>query len=543
MVEGPNHGTGSGAENPSERQVVDRLRLALRDHAAGVEPAPNSYLTLAARVDDSSPQPPGRMHGVLLAAAALVVLAGVGGVFLGRDRSGDVSAVGGTGSTLSTTIAPARTTTLVPSSTVTAEPPPQTSTPEPAGPSVVAIPVAEVPRARSVDEAVGSFLHLLGLPGEAELSTVDGTATLSSPYDEKVTLAEIFTSSSANGVAVASATSATVTIDRIQLDGGELLVGGSAVAFESVIEVSVISTDGARLASTTTTAGCCEDPAPYEARLRLAGTGEAFVVVSGDNAGSGVLAPFAAQAIRFEVSEDPATYTVFRIHPENDADRGLNVRDLPGTDEGQVLATLPPGTTGIRRLPRMPALVGDSFWWEIEAPDGTVGWVHSSFLTPRVAELSDGELEQLARSTIGLVARAEDFGLDRLGLSRRVPVALGWIGSPRYVTGPTLTDVPYWTEARPWPVPEATYGESEKLVSLRSLLNPPSVEDPEIIPGAALRYGFEQEMADQYFAGTQAVTVIGPADEDEPDRSMVLFYEVGPTGPQLVGAVASIFVP
>lgn len=543
MVDGPSPGTESGFENPSDHQVVDRLRLALRDHAAGVEPAPNSYLTLAARVDESSTPPPGRMRGVLLAAAALVVVAGIGAVFLGRDRSGDVNAVGGTGSTLSTTVVPAPTTTLIPSSTLTTGPSPQTSAPEPAGPSVAAIPVAELPRARSVDEAVGSFLHLLGLPGAAELSTVDGTATLSSPYDEKVTLAEVFTSSSADGVAVASATSATVKIDRVTLDAGELVVGGSAVAFESVIEVSVIGTDGARLASTTTTAGCCEDPVPYEARLRLPGAGEAFVVVSGDNAGSGVLAPFAAQAIRFELSEDPATYTVFRIHPEDDADRGLNVRDLPGTDEGRVLATLPPGTMGIRRLPRMPALVGDSFWWEIEAPDGTVGWVHSSFLTPGGAELSDGELEQLARSAIGLVGGAEDSGLDRLVLSRRVPVALGWIGRPRYVTGPTLTDVSYWTEARRWPVPEATYGESEKLVSLRSLLNPPSVDDPEIIPGAALRYGFEQEMADQYFAGTQAVTVIGPVEDDEPGRSMVLFYEVGPTGPQLVGAVASIFVP
>ncbi len=323
------------------------------------------------------------------------------------------------------------------------------------------------------------------------------------------------------------------------------MVTGRGTAFEAWVGVQLIRTDGSHLASTFTTAGCCGELVPFEARLPLVpGVGEAFVVAHGDNAGSGVVPPFAAVPIRYQGSvDDSTTYTVFRIRP-NDSDRGLNIRDLPGTDEGEVLATLPSGTSGIQRLSRMPALVGDSFWWRVRTADNIDGWVHSSFLTPDQPALDETELRNLAESVVFGISAAEFDGLSGLSLSRRVPVAVGWIGDPIFVVGPELVDPAFWTEARLWRVPEATFGEPETIISLRSLMNLPNLIDqgPTLQPGAALPFGFEQEMAQNYFAGTQAVTVVGPED-GEPLRSMVLFFESSPTGPQLVGVVASIFVP
>ncbi len=130
---------------------------------------------------------------------------------------------------------------------------------------------------------------------------------------------------------------------------------------------------------------------------------------------------FAAVPVRFEGVADSRTYTVFRIRPD-DSDQGLNIRDLPGADEGEVLVTLPPGSAGIRRLPRMPALIGDSFWWLVETGDGIQGWAHSSFLTPDKGSITDDELVDRSRSVAAALASAESGGLDYLGLSRRVPV-------------------------------------------------------------------------------------------------------------------------
>ncbi len=539
----------------SERQVGERLRSALRDHADRIEPAPNSYLTLSKRLEEAAPVSPkraGRGGGRFLAAAAmLVVAAGTGAYLVSQVNSGDLNAVGTDGpeatvTTLSTTTTTSptttqQTTTTTAASTTTTSPPPE----------VVAAVVDQVrlPTSPSSVDAAEELVYLLGLPGKARFRAEGSTVNLLVPEDFESgqgPLAQVVVDGDAEeGFAAVRATSETMQISEVYVDGEQLVVLGQGIAFEATVQVELIGTDGTRLAATHTTAGCCEDLMPFEARLPIRGVGEAFVVAHGDSAGSGVVSAFSAEPVSFQGLADPTTYTVFRIRPD-DKDQGLNLRDLPGSDEGQILDTLPPGETGIRRLPEMPALVGDSYWWHVETAEGTQGWVHSWFLTPDSSKLSEADLRGRAQVALSNLDAVEYGGLDWLHLSRRVPLALGWIGDPRMVSGPQTLDADFWSEADRWPVPEDTFGEPEKTISLRSLITPyiePETE-PQIDEGALTRYGFENDVVNSYFAGTRAVTVSGPSTGDSvEDRSLVLFYEAGPTGPELVGAVASIFVP
>lgn len=535
-------------DSVTERRVGERLRSALAGYSARVEPAANSYLTLADRVRENGPPRRGRgsrNHGRTLAAAvSLVVVVSAGAYLLSQNTTGDVSAIGGpeTSEAVVTTVMTTPSTTSASVTTTAAD------VVEPFMPQVEILNAAEVAPADSVAEAASTLVRLLSLPGRSQVVADSDHAWLYPPRDvsgdNPPRLARVTTAAVPGGIIATGATSDTMQITEVIADGDQLVVRGEGSAFEASVEVHLVGTDGSRLSSTYTTAGCCDELVPFEARVSLVGVGEGFVVAHGDNAGSGTLPAFAAVPIRFEGVGDPRTYTVFRIRPD-DSDQGLNIRDLPGADEGEVLVTLPPGSAGIRRLPRMPALIGDSFWWLVETGDGIQGWAHSSFLTPASGSITDDELVDRGRSVAAALASAESGGLDYLGLSRRVPVAVGWIGDPALLSGADLTSASLWTESRMWRVPEATYGESEKLISLRSLLNVPDVfdDEAEIRIGAALPYGFEQDWVNGYFAGTEAVTIVGPQAEDQTWRSAVLFYESSPTGPTLVGVVASIFVP
>ncbi len=534
----------------TEQQVGERLRSALADHADRVEPAPNSYLTLSKRLEEAAPPVPKssrRGNGRILAAAAMfVVIAGAGAFAIAQTRTADVNAVGSDGpieplpDQLQTTTVPAEeTSTTVAMVITTTTPPPEVG--------ATVVDQVNLPSAENPAKAAAEFVHLLGLPGSGRFTVQGNTVDVLPPGDvgsDPLPLAYIETLTNQAGARVVDAISDTMVINDVFVDGDHIVVRGEGIGFEASVEVKLIGADGTPLAFHFTTAGCCDELVPFEARLPMvSGSGEGFIVAHGDNAGSGVIPPFAAVPIVFSAPADTSTYSVFRIRPD-DSDQGLNVRDLPGTDEGKVLATLPPGQTGIRRLPTMPALVGDSFWWEVETETGIRGWVHSSFLTPDSATLTDAELVEQARFAVYGITASEFEGLDAIPLSRRVPVALGWLGDPRVIAGPEIQEAPFWAEAGEWSVPEATYGEPTKVISLRSLLNLPDLGDePEIQIGAATIYGFEEEFVQSYFAGTQAVTVTGPDTDGEPPRSMMLFYEATPVGPQLVGVVASIFVP
>lgn len=539
----------------SERQVGERLRSALSDHADHVEPAPNSYLTLSKRLEDAAPATPkrsGRGSGRFLAAAAmLVVAAGTGTFVVSQARTGDVNAIGSdrTGVPAASVPAPTTTTpsTTQPTTTTTVASISTTSPPPEVAAAVVDL--LDLPAAGNAQLAASNLVYTLGLSGNARFRGDGSTVDLLVPEDfdsGQGPLAQVTVSGdSEQGFTAVRATSETMQISEVYVDGDELVVLGQGIAFEAVVQVELIGTDGTRLAATRTVAGCCEELMPFEARLPVRGVGQAFVVAHGDSVGSGVISAFSAEPISFQGLADTTTYTVFRIRPD-DEDQGLNLRDLPGSDEGQILATLPPGTTGIRRLLEMSALVGDSYWWHVETADGARGWAHSSFLTPDSSALTDEELRGWAESAIANIEGIEYGGLDELGMSRRVPVALGWLGDPQTAAGVKTLRPEFWSEAGQWAVPEATFGEAEKTISLRSLITPgfESGTPPQIEIGATTRYGFEQDMVASYFAGTRAVTVSGPDLNDGlVNRSMMLFYEAGPTGPELVGAVASIFVP
>ncbi len=545
---------GSNADSKldpfTERRVGERLRVVLKEHADSVEPAPNSYLTLSKRVEEEAaapgPKRSGRAGGRILAAAAMfIVVAGAGGYVISQARTGDVSAVGNDGADDAVAV----TTTIATTTTVltTTEPTPttgSTTAPEPPAPAVelAVLDRAIVPASAKAEDAAAEFTHLLGLPGVARFASQDDMVAVLPPNDGDQALAEVTTEDTGDGFVATGATSDTMQISEVFLDGDELVVLGQAIAFEALVEVHLIGTDGTRLASTFTTAGCCEELVPFEARLPVTSTGQGFVVAHGDGAGSGVVPTFSAVPVEFSAPNDSTTYTVFRIPPD-DSDQGLNLRDLPGTDEGRVLATLPPGETGIKRLSVMPALVGDSFWWQVETAEGLQGWAHSWFLTPNSNQLTETELIESARNAVFNI-QIGDFS--QIGdLSRRTPVALGWLADPGKARGPELISNVLWAEAGTWSVPEATFGESEKVISLRSLLDPADLlnSEPEIVAEARPIYGFETEWVDNFFAGTRAVTVVGDDSGDRTTQSMVLFFEAGPTGPQIVGIVASIFVP
>ncbi len=535
----------------TEQRVGERLRAALADHAGQVEPAPNSYLTLSKRLEEAvpdAPKSPSRGNGRIFAAAAIFLLVvGAGAFAITQSRTGDVNAVGSDGPS-ETVPNPLPTTTTVPAeepSTTVATVAATTTPPPEVGAAVVDR--VSLPPAANSTEAAADFVHLLGLPGNGRFAPGGNIVEVLPPDNlgSDQPRAVIRTVASDSGTSVVAASSDTMVIDDVFVDGDQIVVRGEGIAFEASVEVKLIGTDGTPLAFASTTAGCCEELVRYEARLPMvSGSGEAFVVAYGEDFGGGEIPAFAAKPITFNGPPLTTNYSVFRIRPD-DSDQGLNVRDLPGTDEGKVLATLPPGQTGIRRLPTMPALVGDSFWWEVETEAGLQGWVHSSFLVADSSFLTDADLVEQARFAVSGINTAEFDGLSSVPLSRRVPVALGWIGDPRATWGPETDDIALWTEATEWRVPEATYGEPAKLISLRSLLNlPDDLEvEPEIQLGAATIYGFEEEFVNSYFAGTRAVTVIGSDSGDQPARSTMLFYEATPVSPQLVGVVVSIFVP
>ena len=551
---------GEALDQVTEKRVADRVRSALGDHAARVEPTSNSYLTLSSRLEEEGAALPklrwrsGRR--ILAAAAMLLVVAGAGTYALTQTGGSDFEAIGETG--VGTSVVPVDPSVVTePPVTTGAEPVPTASTSPPLPPvaTLQVLDQVDLPAADSVAEATAELVFLLGLPGRSQVQEDSVTGIVLPPEDLDYgdeardpfpELARVQTVRQADGTVASSATSETMQLDEIRLDGDEIVVTGRAIAFEATVEVHLVGTDGTRLASTFTMAGCCEELVPFEARLPMvSGIGEAFVVAHGDGAGSGIVPAFAAIPIRYQgVSGDPTSYSVFRILPD-DSDQGLNLRDLPGTDEGEVLATLPSGTSGIQRLPLMPALVGDSFWWRVRTAENLEGWMHSSFLAAEALPIPDAELRELAEQTLYGIDATEFDGLSSVRLSRRVPVALGWIGDPQKYDGPQLFETGLWIEAREWPVPEATYGEAEKLTSLRSMLNLPDIVVGlfEIEVGGTRPYAIEQEMASSYFAGTQSVTVYGPESDDEPRRSMVLFVESTSAGPEIIGVVASIFVP
>ena len=95
----------------------------------------------------------------------------------------------------------------------------------------------------------------------------------------------------------------------------------------------------------------------------------------------------------------------------------LNVRSSAGVGS-EILATLPPDTTGIVHLGDVE-LIGDETWWEIAGPAN--GWVNRAFLAVHLKQSDSGDESML---TIGHVAM-EAFGGGTAAPSTPLGVSFG----------------------------------------------------------------------------------------------------------------------
>lgn len=555
---------------PALEQTAQHLQQTLHSHADSVEPLSDSYLTLSNRLTSTAGQPSGGVaHGrfrlpparILSAAAMFVLVVGTLGTLAIRNReSGDLTAVAPT-----TTIPD-----LLPSTTsvppTTTEPIPPTTTTEPEPPPLVQVTAAsEVmgPVRGTPTDAARAFLSLLGMQGNVDF--VDTGLDVVRLERDGFVIAELEIAAvepklpgvgeesgepadSVPGFAVTRANSEGMTLDlppQGVIQDGLLSVSGNGRGFEASIDISLQSAfDGNLLTKRFTTGGSGPETKPFESELNLIGTEAAWVVAASSSGAGGVLTEFAAEPVVYSAGLDSMDYTVFRVSP-NDPDGGLNVRDRPGTDEGNVLVTLPPGETGIRRLPRLPALVGDSVWWQVVTSSGQEGWVHSAFLAEQAGS-GDAELEQAAEFTTFFIRIGEPDTLAAIPLSRRYRVAMGWLGATDFVTATDdqVRSPEFWESRREWQVPEATFGQSTLNLSVRSLLNLPDDENAaEVLVNALQPYGLDQAVVDSYFAGTESVTVVGPETTEGPWRNVVYFFEGTRNGPELVGIMTSIQVP
>lgn len=72
----------------------------------------------------------------------------------------------------------------------------------------------------------------------------------------------------------------------------------------------------------------------------------------------------------------PATYHVVNLSKG----ARLNVREGPGTRRA-VICTVPESMHRIVRLNGIDVIAGRE-WWQVQLPDGTIGWVSSRYLAP-----------------------------------------------------------------------------------------------------------------------------------------------------------------
>ncbi len=411
------------------------------------------------------------------------------------------------------------------------------------------------PIRRTREEAAAAFMALIRLP-YAGFDIKDDRALVLSldengdPSDTVAGELRFETTTGESGTiyyAVAEATNAGMTIESpapgATFTDSTITVAGEGSGFEASVAVRLISSfDGLMLDQQPTLAGW--ELSPYEVSVEATGREHGWVVAISDVPVDFVTPPFSAVPVEWDLEPDATTYTVSHIDLD-DEDGGLNLRSTPSLGEGEVLETLPAGTSGIRRRGRLPAFVGGSVFWAVTTPSGGEGWVNRRFLV-RDGDIDDEILLAVGNQFAQSVSSGNAVDMMWLPWSTAKPVLVGWPLDLPSIDGASMSTEAFWDTPRTWAVPEETFSVGEITETPLRFMSPALELTVSVrAEGAASSsYPIVQDWINTEFAGLEAVEVsaVDVAGGDV-DRSFTLFLEPGPEGPQIVGVAVHLWIP
>lgn len=473
-----------GVNGTDFSRLETRLSTALRRHADGISPAPDAYRRLVDAVGaDGGRRRQRDWVRPLSVAAATIVAVGIGALFLDRVGSQNVD-----------TVAPARNaaSAIGADDDVDLDDPPADAEPSDvvddaaspealdmsagddsgdvdddpgtrgkAGPDEEAVTMRPEP-SRTVYAPIGwtrleaaqQYLDLLGFDQAVPVERGDRVAVYSAGEGEPVPTGTVLLLEPQDpGYVVVEAVSDRVEFviedgrsgsgpDRSAIVvGPELMLTGKATGVDDTVIIEVLSAgDGTRLTGTSVTAGTGGLAGPFEVQLPLFGSDRGWIIARSAAETTDSQGSFAARPVLLQGTPDTTAYTVVGLSP-NDVDGGLVVRAVPA---GERLGVIPLGSTGVRRRPEPPRMVGTVRWLPVTTPDGLEGWVAAAYLAPD-RDISINTLISTATQLAGRLAAGESaFGAD-LGVGR--PFYVGTLERPMKLPGEVATPS-IWTARR-----------------------------------------------------------------------------------------------
>jgi hypothetical protein len=527
-------------------QTASVLSRALADRAAEVEPGPNAYANLAAKVATASSRQEGFFSswsvgrlGAVAATGVVVAVAAVGAVAVTSGGGGSSTGIGeissADGSDDSSIEAdPAldgeggeiEGDTTIDSSLDPSVPSGGEQTP--ATPDMI----SDLTLARPTQvDAIEAFIDLLGVQfidfevtgDRASVWTYREGSTDRGLDVATLQLAPVDLGGE-SGWIVAEATSDLVEIDQpapsTAVSGqSELAVSGRGTGFEATLGLQLISaTDGSVLVESSVMAGNFGELAGFETTVPLVGTERAWLVVTSSGGASGVAEPFAAVPVSFEGVVDDTDYVVVRVG-DDDPDGGLVLRAGPSTSTSE-LAVVPPGGVVNRRPGAYPTRNGATVWWPVRAGSAE-GWMSSAFLADP-GPASDDAYRDWTRDLLGRLADP-----DRLDPFTPVSPMHGFTlhsnGTRVRFTAEQMQSGAAWGSVHP------DLGRSP-LDAVGLPVDLPSVEIA--INQAQFAEASSQGLADGFFGGLPSTSVSYEGTDGEP-RHLHFFFAIEP-GNQIV---------
>ncbi len=560
--------------------LEDDLRDALHAHAEQVDPSADGLERIEARLAPVNARP--RLAPRLLVAAAVLLVVGAVGTATFRNRDdGEIAAL------------PSSSTTDPGAAPIENELPPvgdpiddpedlsESSSVTEATPSSADLPPAPDgilgPREATARDAVDRFLELIQRDGEEVFVTYEGSLarvsrTLENGDLGNVTALELGSvemDDGSQGVVVTQALSPRVVIESPEplttSSGSSLALTGQGEGFEGTVNAQLFSSnDGVWLAQGFAPAGNFGVVASFSVELPVSGSGPAWLVVQSAGGTNSKLEPFSAVPVVIDAPLFGPDHLVTAISLD-DPDGGLVVRSLPGAD-GDELGTLPPGQSGIRKRSALSAFVGDGEpnygeaaslgegeeWWNVWLPQPLGngrqwGWVNSRYLAVG-GEVADDELISIGEAFVNGL-RGDDGAFAALPWSRR-GVAVGLTSDVRRATAGQLADGAFWAATDAWILPSDYGGTTEGTG--REIFSPTQsmlVEETEVglasgpDPTTASPFGNDQALFATQFAGASYVQISDPTNDGSGWVMINIFVIQGTSGREIVGVVATPWVP
>lgn len=560
--------------------LEDDLGAALHAHAERIEPAADGLERIEARLEPKRKTRPGFGPRILVAAAILVVVGAAGASVLRNRTDGEIAAL--PSSAVDRSAVPtedglppvddaADDSSDASAFSAATEATPSSADLPPAPDGILG------PRAVTAREAVDRFMELIQRDGEEIVVTYEGALARVARTMENGDLGEVTAlelgsvelDDGSPGVVVTQALSPRIVIespDPLMISSGsDVAVVGQGEGFEGTVNAQLYSSDdGVWLARGFAQAGNFGVVAPFSMNLAVSGPGPAWLVVQSAGGNDTRLDPFSAIPLVIDAPLSGADHIVTAIALD-DPDGGLVVRSLPEAD-GDELGVLPPGQSGIRRRSALAAFVGDGEpsyaetasvgvgeeWWNVWLPQPLGngrqwGWVNSRFLGV-VGEVAEGDLLSIGE---GFVAglRGDDGAFTALPWSRR-GVAVGLTSDVRRSTAEQLADGAFWASADAWALPEDVGGTTEgtgrevfsptqSLLGAETAVGVSSGTDPS----AASPFGNDKALFATRFAGASFAQITDPTNDGSGWFTINIFMMQGADGPEIVGVVATPWVP